>query len=83
MHEAHEFYKAKGATTYGDMIAPRQYSWQCDTHLFRHFFLPDGTEIGYVTVPLLAWPGYVLMTFETPRVWDSQMKAALVQGVLV
>ena len=74
MSEADDFYRAKGAVKAGDLNVETR---RMTTHMFRHYFLPNGREIGYVTVPMMEMEGYTLKTFDDPRVWGELMKRTL------
>lgn len=46
--------------------------------MFRYYFKPDGTEIGYFTYPLNQ-----VLFHEKSRVWDAGYKAALMKDRLI
>ena len=83
LHESDQFFKEKGATKFmdyhtrsGPTYAPRF------VHMFRHYFLPDMREIGYITPALMDCDIYKPQVFEEPRVWDASFITEPVKEIL-
>lgn len=82
LEEYNEFFKGLGAVEYGD-YKPEVGMWLVTKPwLFRHYFLANGLEIGYVTMQLLDMEGYKPHVLTSPRYWHPPYKANLERGWL-